>query len=174
MFLLDPVETKAEVTEIVLADVELADLVDNRDQVVERANGMEDRGIRMAEDTAGSSQDEGVFHDEHRHAAIVESRRKKTIVAADNASSSGRTAIRFENPADIILFGDLHDVAPRAVQPWDSRRGGPSTLTVWQKWRRRLRSASRYICPSAVRQMIRTCFFSDMQQFPPRRADEYE
>lgn len=115
--LLDPVDTKAEVAKIVLADVEVEDLIDNGDQVVERANGLKRGGVRMAEDAARSSQDEGVFHDEHRHAALVEIRRKETIVAADNASGSGRTAVRFENPADIILLGDLHDFASRAVQP---------------------------------------------------------
>ena len=115
--MLGPVDTKAEVAEIVLADVELADLVDNGNQVVERANGLEHSGVRMAEDTARGSQDEGVFHDQHGHAAIVKSRRKEAIVAADNASGSWRTAIRFENPADIILLGDFHDFASRAVQP---------------------------------------------------------
>ena len=115
--LLGLVETKAEVAEIVLTDVEAADLVNNRDQIVERANGLKRGGVRMAEDTARGSQDEGVFHDEHGHAAIVKSRRKEAIVAADNASGSGRKAIRFENPADIILSGNLHDFASRAVQP---------------------------------------------------------
>ena len=112
MLLVDAVDTKAEVTEIVLTDMEVADLVDNGNQVVERADGLK-RGIRPAEDAARGSQDEGVFHDEHRHAAIVKIRRKETIVTADNASGSGRTAVRFKNPADIILFGDLHDFRDR-------------------------------------------------------------
>ena len=45
---------------------------------------------------------------------IVKIRREETIVAADRASDSGHTAVRFENPADILLFGDLHDFPSRA------------------------------------------------------------
>ena len=137
-FSLGPIETKAKITKIVLTDVEAADLVDNGNQVVERADGLKRGGIRPTEDAARGSQEERVFHDGGRHAAIVKIRRKETIVEADHASDSGRPAIGFENPADIILPGDFHDSASRAVQPWGSRRGGPSTLMVWQKWRRRL------------------------------------
>jgi hypothetical protein len=117
LLLVDAFELKAEIAKIVLTDVEVADLVDNGDQVVERTDGLKRGGIRPTEDAARGSQDESVFHDEHRDATIVEICRKETIVAADHASGSGRTAIRFENPADIILFGDFHDFASRAVQP---------------------------------------------------------
>ena len=160
MVLVDAVDTKAEVTEIVLTDMEVADLVDNGNQVVERADGLKRGGIRPTEDAARGSQEERVFHDDGRHAAIVKIRRKETIVEADHASDSGRTAIRFENLADIILLGDFHDSVSRAVQPWGSRRGGPSTLRVWQKWRRRLSSAStmarlpRKLCHSSYPKFV--------------------
>ncbi len=39
LFFLELVDTKAEVAKVVLADVEMEDLVDNRNQIVERADG---------------------------------------------------------------------------------------------------------------------------------------
>ena len=67
-------------------------------------------GIRRTEDTTRGGQKERVFHNDDIDAAIIKIRRKETIVEADHASGSGRTAVRFENPADIILLGDLHDL----------------------------------------------------------------
>src|SRR5438552_1674402 len=82
--LLGPVDTKAEVAEIVLADVELADLVDNGNQIVERSNGLKHGGVRSTEDTTRGRQKERVFDNDGRDATIIEIRREETIVAADN------------------------------------------------------------------------------------------
>ena len=77
---------------------------------MERADGLKGPAVRGTEDAPRGRQKEGVFHNEGRYAAIVKIRGEETIVVSDNASGAGCTAVRFQNPADIILFSDLHDL----------------------------------------------------------------
>jgi len=69
-------DVELKIAEVVWADAELKDLVDDRKQVIQRPNGLEGTGIGRAEDTARGGQDQRVFDDGCRHAAIIKSRRK--------------------------------------------------------------------------------------------------
>jgi hypothetical protein len=67
LFSLELVDTKAEVAKVVLAKVEVEDLVDDRNQIVGRADGQKRRrgnGAGRTEDAARGGQDEGVFDNE--------------------------------------------------------------------------------------------------------------
>ena len=46
------VDVEAEVTEVVLADAELKDFVNDRKQIIERSDGLESNGVRSPEDPA--------------------------------------------------------------------------------------------------------------------------
>ena len=121
-----------EIAEVILADLELKHFIDDRQQVIQRSNGLEQNGIGRPEDAARCSQEHGVFDGSERDAPGIKSSREETIMATDCAGGSRHTAIGIENLADVILFGDLHDFLPREFQPWGSRNAGPLMRTVWQ------------------------------------------
>ena len=125
------IDVELEIAEVVLTDAELKHLVDDRKQVIQRADGLEWNGIGRAEDAAGGSQDERIFDDGHRHATIIKNSCEEAIIATNSASGSRRSSIGIENFTDVILFGDLHDFVS-GFQLWGSRRDGPSMRTVWQ------------------------------------------
>ena len=105
--------SELEIAEVILADVESKHLVDDRLQVMERANRLEGDGVGRSEDAARCGQKQGVFDSNERDAAIVKSGRKETIIAADDAGSARGAAIGVKNLRDVIVFGDLHDMSPR-------------------------------------------------------------
>ena len=111
-----------EIAEVILADVELKDLVDNRQQVIERPNRLERNGVGRSEDTARCGQEDGVFDGSERAAAIIKGGREETIIATDNAGGSRCAAIGVKHLADVILFGDLHDFLPQSFS-----LGAPAT-----------------------------------------------
>ena len=113
VLLLRSIDVEPEVAEVILADVELKNLVDDRQQVIQRPNRLERNSVGRAEETAGCGQDQGVFDGRDRDAAIIKHGRKETIIAADRAGRSRRSSIGVEDLADVILFGDLHDFLAR-------------------------------------------------------------
>ena len=111
--LLHSVDMELEIAEVILADVELKHFIDDRQQVMQRSNGLERNGIRRPEDTARCGQEQGVFDGRDRHTVIIKNSGEAPIIATDNAGGSGRAAIGVENLADVIGFGDLHDFVSR-------------------------------------------------------------
>ena len=101
-----------EVAEVVLADAELKNFIDDGEQVMERSNRLKRDGIGRAKDSARGSQDESVFDCSDRYTAVVEGSRKQTILATDSAGCSWCAAIGVEDFADVIVFGDVHDIQP--------------------------------------------------------------
>src|SRR5437870_1734870 len=82
LLLLHSVDVELKVAGV-LADAELKQFVDDRKQVIQRANGLEENGAGMAEDTTRSGQDQCVFDGRGRHATVIESSCEETIVATD-------------------------------------------------------------------------------------------
>jgi hypothetical protein len=99
-----------KVAEVILADAELEHFVDDRKQVMKRTDGLERNGVGKAEDAARGCQHKRVFDGRHRDVTIIKSRCQYTITATDSTGGTRRSAISVENLADVILFGDLHDV----------------------------------------------------------------
>ena len=90
LLLLHSVDVELKVAEVVLADAELKQFVDDRKQVMQRANGLEENGAGMAEDTTRSGQDQCVFDGRGRHATVIESSCEETIVATDKERRTWR------------------------------------------------------------------------------------
>ena len=63
---MDSVDVKLKVAEVVLIDAKLKNLVDHRQQVMQRPNGLERKGIGGAEDATRGGQDQCVFDDGDR------------------------------------------------------------------------------------------------------------
>ena len=83
------------------------DLIDHRQQVMERAHGLECRCVWGTEDAACGGQDQCVFDIRERNAAIKESGRQNAVIAADGSGGAGHAAIRFEHFANVFAFGDV-------------------------------------------------------------------
>ena len=116
------IDSEAEIAVVVLADVELKDLIDHRHHVIERAYGLKRRSIGRPEDASRSGQDEGIFDDEQWDAAIVKSGGQVPVVGTDGAGGSGCAAIRIEELADVFVLR-FHDglrlgSALRIAQRW--------------------------------------------------------
>ena len=86
--MLDSMDVELEISEVVLTDVELKHFVNDREQVIQRANGLERNSIGRAEEAARGGQGQCVFDGCHRHATIIKNRCEETIVATNNASGS--------------------------------------------------------------------------------------
>ena len=117
-----------EIAEVVLTDRQLKDLVDDRKQVIQRADGLQRNGVGSAEAAAGCGQQERIFDGGDGYAAIIESCGEQSVIAPDRAGGSGRSPICVKNFADVIFLRNLHDV----LQACGSRSEGPSMRTVWQ------------------------------------------
>lgn len=101
--------SELEIVEVILADVESKDFVDDGQQIMQRPNRLEGNGVGRSEDTARCGQKQGVFDSKERDAAIIKSGGKETIIAANRTGGTGRAAIGIEKLADVIFFGYLHD-----------------------------------------------------------------
>jgi hypothetical protein len=105
----DLVDVELKITVEVWTDAGVEDFGDDREQVVERANGLEGRQAWRTDDATRGGQSESIFNDRQWDTAIIETCGEKTIVETDSARGFRRAAIRVENFADVIPFGDLHD-----------------------------------------------------------------
>ena len=101
------IDFELEVTVIILADADLKHFINDRQYVIQRAHGLERRGIQRTDDATRGSKDECIFDDDQRNAAIIKSCGEESIIAAEGAGGSGRMAIRIENVADVILLVGL-------------------------------------------------------------------
>ena len=102
------VDVGAKVSEVILADLAFEDLIDHREKVMERADGLEWRGSWRTEDAARGSQHHRVFDSSDGNAALVKNGRQEAVVVVDHAGAR-RLPIRVENLADVIGFGQIHD-----------------------------------------------------------------
>ena len=73
-------EFVAEVIEIGGSGRLVEDFVDDREEVIEGANLVERRVRRIAQDTASSGQQEGVFDDGQRDVSLAELERKAAVI----------------------------------------------------------------------------------------------
>src|SRR5437879_10334122 len=86
VLLLDSINVELEVAEVLLTDSKLQHFVDDREQVIQRADGLQWNGIGRAEDAAGGSQDERIFDSCQRYSTSIKNSREETIIATNRAS----------------------------------------------------------------------------------------
>ena len=123
VLLLDAIDVELEIAEVILADAELKDFVDDRQQVVERTDRLERDGVGRAKHAAGGRQHESVFDSCHRYAAIIKNSREETIIEANSTGGSRRPPISIQHFADVIVFRDLHGCRSRVSALGLAQRG---------------------------------------------------
>lgn len=104
----DVVDLELKAAEVVRRDTGAENVLDDWEQVIQGANGLERWRMGWTGDTAGGSENERIFDGRQGDTAIVEFCGKKPIVAMDNAGSCRRSAIGVKNDADVIDLWDVH------------------------------------------------------------------
>ena len=101
------IDFELEIAVVVRSDMSGKDLLDHRQQVMERAHRLESRCVWRTEDAACGSQDQCIFDISARNAAIEESSRQNAVIAADGSGGAGHAAVRFEHFANVFAFRDV-------------------------------------------------------------------
>jgi hypothetical protein len=116
--------------EVVLADVQAEDFVDDRQEVGQRTDEGERRGSGV-EEAAGRREKEGVFDSDQRHTSFIKLSSQEAVLAANDSGSARCCAVGAEKCADKLFAASWisNHVSP---QPCGSRRDGPLMRTVWQ------------------------------------------
>ena len=123
------VESIAEMLKVFLANVQLQDFFDHRQEVCQRADRTQRSRVGAPYHPPRRCQDECVFDCLQWHTALVQLGRQQTIRTTHHSRSARSRTVRFQQPANILARIDL---ARFIVQPRNSRNDGPSIVTVWQ------------------------------------------
>jgi len=125
----DPLELVAEMVKVLRADAHVQHFFDHRQEISERTNGAQRRGIGGTHQAAHRRQHEGVFDHTHGHAALLELRGQDAVRTTGHAHRTRRLAVRPENLANVLFLAVLHDRLPQLC---GGRSDGPSMCMVWQ------------------------------------------
>jgi hypothetical protein len=108
-------EPAPEVVEVAGLGRCLDDFLDDGEEVSERADGFEAAGVG-AECPARGREDEGVFHDVERDAAVVQGECRPAIIAQDSAEGSGQVLVLRKESRDVRSAGlHLRDLGERRL-----------------------------------------------------------
>src|SRR5579862_5699628 len=124
----DALELVAEILEVVRVDAQSLHLLDDRQEIGQRANGAQRLGIGGPDQPARRCQDECVFDHAYGDAALEQLHSQQAVRTADGPRRSRRFAIRFQDPMNELFLAVVHG----GTQPCRSRSDGPSIFTVWQ------------------------------------------
>ena len=103
-------------------------LLNESTEVMQRSHWRKREIVRIAIQTANGAENESVFDDIERDAAVVESGGQKAVLAISAANGCGCLAVSCEHLPDVVVLADV--VHKR--QPCGSRSDGPLIFTVWQ------------------------------------------
>jgi hypothetical protein len=106
-FLQRLIDFELEIAEVIGSDEKGKDFINDRQQVMERADGLEPGCIWRTEDAACGGQDQGVFDSRERNAAIIKRSRQNAVIAAEDSGGSGHAAIGFQDFADVIALREF-------------------------------------------------------------------
>ena len=104
-----------EVAVVILADADFKDFIDDRQHVMERADGLKRWRVRRADglkrwrvrradDAPGSSQSQCILDGKQGDTTIIESGGEQAVTAAEHAGASRHAAIGIEKLVDVIFF----------------------------------------------------------------------
>jgi hypothetical protein len=121
------VDLPGEVFEVFRIDRLVADLVEDREEVVERLDGRQRRGVEISEDAPRGGEVESSLDGVEWDSAVVELSGQPAVGGPDAAGGGGRAAVAVEDPPDV---GGPIEGGIKGVHPWGSRREGPSMRMV--------------------------------------------
>ena len=111
--------------------LEIEHFVNESAEVIQGSHRWEREIVRIAIQASNGAENERVFDDLERNAALVKPGGQEAVLPIGAAGGCGSLAISREHPPDVIVLSDVLHKRTN-VQPCGSRSEGPLMLTVWQ------------------------------------------
>jgi hypothetical protein len=97
-------ELAPEIGEVVVGERGGDQFVDDREEVVERADGSERRRIGGAERSSGSRQQQGRLGNRQGHLSLIEAQSKTPVLGSDSSDGARRASVDIEKTPDVPSF----------------------------------------------------------------------